>query len=86
MDASGSVQPMTSLVSKKDGDGMLTGSSSGDGRGPIGSNTSYGWWHMTGCLLTRSGGSGRGRRTDRVRDVDILRRQSCMCCETVPPR
>ncbi|CAN1826853.1 Putative ribonuclease H protein At1g65750 [Linum perenne] len=74
------------LVSKKDGDGMLIGSSSGDGRGRIGSNTSYGWWHMTGCLQMRSGGSGRGRRTDRVRDVDILRTQSCMCCETVPPR
>ncbi|CAN1786707.1 Putative ribonuclease H protein At1g65750 [Linum perenne] len=33
MDASGSVQPMTSLVSMKDEDGMSTGSSSGDGRG-----------------------------------------------------
>ncbi|CAN1743643.1 hypothetical protein LINPERHAP1_LOCUS1867 [Linum perenne] len=74
MDASGSVPPMTSLVSKKDGDGMLTGSSSGDGRGPIGSITSYGWWHMIDCLQTRSGGSGRGQRTDRARDVDILRR------------
>ncbi|CAN1837349.1 hypothetical protein LINPERHAP1_LOCUS35069 [Linum perenne] len=86
MDVSGSVQPITSLVSMKDEDGMLTGSSSGDGRGPTGSNTSYGWWHMTDCLQMRSDGSGRGRRTDRVRDVDILRRQSCMCCETVPPR
>ncbi|CAN1803664.1 hypothetical protein LINPERHAP1_LOCUS23665 [Linum perenne] len=79
-------QPMTSLVSRKDGDGMWTGSLSGGGRGRIESNTSYGWWRMTGCLQTRSGGSGRGRMMDRVRDVDILRRQSCMCCETVPPR
>ncbi|CAN1786706.1 Putative ribonuclease H protein At1g65750 [Linum perenne] len=55
-------------------------------KGPIGSNISYGWWHMTDFLRTRSGRSGRGRRTDHVRDVDILRRQSCMCCETVPPR
>ncbi|CAN1753160.1 hypothetical protein LINPERHAP1_LOCUS5045 [Linum perenne] len=41
---------------------------------------------MTDCLRIRSGESGRGLMTDRVRDVDILKRQSCMCCETVPPR
>ncbi|CAN1753159.1 hypothetical protein LINPERHAP1_LOCUS5045 [Linum perenne] len=86
MDASGSVQLMTSLESMRDDKGMSTGSLSGDGRGLIGSNTSYGWWHMTDCLRIRSGESGRGLMTDRVRDVDILKRQSCMCCETVPPR
>ncbi|CAN1762784.1 hypothetical protein LINPERHAP1_LOCUS8533 [Linum perenne] len=86
MDASGSVQLMTSLESMRDDEGMSTGSLSGDGRGLIGSNTSYGLWHMTYCLRMRSGGSRRGLMTDRVRDVDILRRQSCMCCEIVPPR
>ncbi|CAN1752301.1 hypothetical protein LINPERHAP1_LOCUS4668 [Linum perenne] len=65
---------------------MSTGSLSRDGRGLIGSSTSYGWWHMTDCLRMMSSGSRRGMMTDCVRDVDILRRQSCMCCETVPPR
>ncbi|CAN1752303.1 hypothetical protein LINPERHAP1_LOCUS4668 [Linum perenne] len=86
MDASGYVQLMTSLESMRDDEGMSTGSLSRDGRGLIGSSTSYGWWHMTDCLRMMSSGSRRGMMTDCVRDVDILRRQSCMCCETVPPR
>ncbi|CAN1827034.1 hypothetical protein LINPERHAP1_LOCUS31794 [Linum perenne] len=61
---------------------MSTGSSSGDGRGLTGSNTSYGWWRMIDCLQMRSGGKGRRLMANRVQDVDILWRQSCMCCET----
>ncbi|CAN1827035.1 hypothetical protein LINPERHAP1_LOCUS31794 [Linum perenne] len=38
---------------------------------------------MIDCLQMRSGGKGRRLMANRVQDVDILWRQSCMCCETV---